>query len=232
MTPAGRGRLGCAALLLVLSSSCATEATGGATGYSEQACRTTSEGFTVCEPSGPLPAGATPPPAPAQVVAAGDSFAGVPLGTALAEAEPRLRAVLGEPEEATEHSCLRPDRRDSLAQPLRGRRLTWRALEAQAYFTALPSGDTVLTGWRVMATKQPPSRYAMVLPYGVRLEEPADEAKAKVPQGRLSIVESGADTGSRTLTTPALPGFAVDLFERSRGELVFGASFDPEGCRG
>ena len=222
--------LASAACVSLFLSACAAPGTpGAAAGYVEQACRTTAEGYTVCEPSAPLPSGATPPPPATRVAASDNAFAGVPLGTAVEAAKPRLIAALGQPEEASESSCLKPELRNSLAQPVPGQRLAWRDLEVRVFFTEASSGSVVLTGWQVTAPRQPPSPYAFDLPYDVRLEEPANEAAAKIPQSRRQKIAYGAAAGSTVITTPAMPSLSFDLSPGDE-ETVYGSSYDPEGC--
>lgn len=166
-------------LALILSAGCGEAATTGTAGLVEQACRTTPEGYTDCQPSGPLPPGATPPPPATAVVASEQALAGVPLGTPAEEAASQLAAKLGPPQ-VEEHSCQRLDRRESLDVPLRGERLTWKSI--YAYTTTLPSGEHLLTGWSVMTPRQEPWPYDVQLPYDLSLEAPVQEVLEALPR--------------------------------------------------
>lgn len=222
----------CAAMLAVLLlGGCGIRPSQGTQGFAERACRQTADGFTVCEPSGPVPSGAVPLPAAKKVLATESSFAGIELGTPAREAKPLLVAALGVPETTEQTSCLRPELQDSLAQPLQAERLTWQLLELQVFFThSAGTDDAVLSGWKVAATTVPPSGYDIQLPYGVRLDEPIRTALSKVPQSRLRRGDSYPDLGL-VVTTPALQHFVLTPSDTDADGYVLEASYDPEGCR-
>ena len=215
------------ALLALPSTGCGVGADRGASRLSEQACSTTADGYTVCEPSAPLPPGATPPPPPIIVTASNEALAGVPLGEAADDAVELLTAVLGEPRVEAQ-PCLRPERRDTLDQPRPGRRLSWPSLTA--FLTDTPSGGAVLTGWAATAPPQQPWRYDVRLPYGVRLQQPVEEVMRLLPGARSSVAQEGPDAGFLVITSPDEPAFAVTSTDGEDG-VVHGAAYDAEGCR-
>lgn len=220
-------RIGVLAAVSMSCVGCVSNGSGGAGGFFEQAC-TTAEGYTVCEPSAPLPPGATPPPV-TTVTASRTELADVALGTPSGAARAALAARLGPPE-VEEESCLRPERRDSLDVPLRGQRLVWPSLAA--FMTPTQSGESVLSGWEA---RTPPSRllarYDVRLPYGTRLDQPVEEVLRQVPSSRASVGRDGPEAGFLIIRTDQEAGLVWASTDQDREGVVYEAAYDPEGCR-
>lgn len=113
--------------------------------------------------------------------------------------------------------------------PLRGERLKWE--DVSAYLTTMPSGERVLTGWTVTTPRQEPWKYDVQLPYGVRLQEPVDEALRKVPRARSEVPADNRDAGLLIISTPDLPGLVLISDEPEGDGDVDSVAYDPEGCR-
>lgn len=207
---------------------CGGPSSGAPGALVEQACEITADGYTVCEPSAPLPPGATPPPPATVVLASDEALAGVALGTPSEAARAQLAERLGEPA-VEETSCQRADRRDSLDVPLRGERLTWHGVTA--YTTRMAAQERVLTGWHVTTPLQEPWRYDIQLPYGIRLQEPVKQTWRKLPRPGSEVPADGRDAGLLIITTPDMPALAVVSLDRSAKGDVYSVWYDPEGCR-
>ena len=214
--------------LLLLVAACGESSTSGSGGLVHQVCETTPEGYTICDPSEPLPAGATPPPPPTVVVASDRALAEVPLGTPAAEATSQLAARLGLPD-VEETSCQREELRESLDVPLRAERLRWENISA--YLTTMTSGERVLTGWAVVIPHRESWKYKLQLPYGLRLEEPVSTAIRKVPRAKSETPADGRDLGSLLISTPDVPDLVLISHELEGNGEVYSVAYDPEGCR-
>lgn len=228
-----RGLLGPVVMAVLASTCCTACVSSGASagsGLTEQACSVTAEGFTVCEPSAPLPPGATPRPPLPVVRAATYGLAGVRLGMPAAEATQRLQALLGRPS-VEENSCLRPEQMDSLDVPVRGQKLVWPYLSA--FLTPSSTDGLVLAGWEVTP---PPSdvlaRYDVRLPYGTQLGQRLDEVREQLVQERSYDQPDGRDAGAAVVADGQVRGLMWISVEDGRGEeVVHSVALDPEGCR-
>lgn len=215
-------------LLALVGAACGDAARTASSGLVHQVCQTTPEGYTICDPPEPLPAGATPPPPPTVVVASDQGLAGVPLGTPGERATSQLTARLGEAE-VEETACQRNERRESLDVPLRAARLRWENITA--YLTTMGSGERILTGWVVVLPHQESWKYKLQLPFGLRLEEPVETALRRVPRAQSETPADGRDVGSLVIRTPDVPGLVLISHEPDGTGEVYSVAYDPEGCR-
>ena len=74
-------------------------------------------------------------------------------------------------------------------------------------------------------------KYKLQLPFGLRLQEPIDEARRKVPRAQSNVRAEGRDAGSLVISTPDLPGLVLISHEPDGDGDVYSVAYDPEGCR-
>ncbi len=212
------------ALVLALPG-CADDGTGGqrasaAAGVGGQAGSTTPGQSAAASPA-PAAAGTPAPPAPAtsgdqQVVELStQAVAGVPLGTAAADAERRLREELGEPTRADASPGCNGET---------GRTLAWEQLSV--FLVDDDGQDPVLSGW----SAGPGGRFAYRLPFGTRLGETAAATERRVPRSAGALLEEGPYAGSYVVRTREHPDLLWTAAGDTEQDLVDEVSFAAPTC--